>query len=78
MKFSEIINENFNKNQTIKVSSLDEFSADEWDMSDKEYKQLLKHNNKNAKIINVLADDYYDIKFSDGYTIDGISEYHLN
>lgn len=70
--------------KVVAVKRLEEFSAEDWNMSKTEYDLLLEHNNMLA-IINstacmadkVFNHDYYDIEFRDGYTIVAISGYHL-
>lgn len=71
------------ENKKFSVIGLGEFDVGDWGMSDKEYAELLKHNDKQALVTGIavpgtdLEDTYVDVVFDDGYEIGALSTYHL-
>ena len=72
------------ENKKFKIVGLDEFTADEFVMTDEEYQELLKHNNQLA-LVDVIAvwngdieSAYVDVTFDDEYYIAALSTYHLD
>lgn len=53
------------------------YDAEDLAMDDDEYAKLCKHVGKQAKIIDIETDDYYHIKFTDGFEVENISGYHF-
>jgi len=74
-----------NEGDKVKVTGLNDVSAEDFAMVESEYNKLLAHEGKDAVIesIEVLNnpndsdENYYDIQFTDGYEVEAIAGVHL-
>lgn len=61
---------------------LNDFARADFEVSQKEWQKILKHDGKLCKATLVIdapsfEGKYFDCKFSDGFKIEGLSGYHL-
>ena len=84
LRLKKLINESI-VGKTVTIVNLDDASQKDWDMNNVEWKKLQSYEGKKAKVKSIAvendtgdeADDYYNVVFQDGYSIDALSGYHI-
>lgn len=83
-KLKAVTEATIKKGSVVLVTNLDDLNAKEWNMSNREYTNLIAHNNKTAMVQSIDVDDgsnteenFYTVKFDDGYEIEAISGVYL-